>query len=118
MVDYQLSILQFRLLYLLIPFSKVMNIIVKVITFFDFKFKIIYEKFNIIPNNSKLKKNMSNSKAIIYCPILGNSSSSESSTSEDEIDNCQALTDIARGCTASAIAGDFFGDGELSGRRS
>ena len=48
---------------------------------------------------------------------LGNSSSSESSTSEDEIDNCQALTDIARGCTASAIAGDFFGDGELSGTR-
>ena len=116
MVDYQLSILQFRLLYLLIPFSKVMNIIVKVITFFDFKFKIIYEKFNIIPNNSRFEKNMS--KAIIYFPILGNSSSSESSTSEDEIDNCQALTDIARGCTASAIAGDFFGDGELSGRRS
>jgi len=47
--------------------------------------------------------------------VSGNSSSSESSTSEDEIDNCQALTDIARGCTASAIAGDFFGDGELSG---
>ena len=44
----------------------------------------------------------------------GNTSSSESS-SDEELDNCQTLTDIASGCTASAITGDFFGDGELAG---
>jgi len=48
--------------------------------------------------------------------ISGNTSCSDSeSDDQQEEDTCQTLTDIASGCTASAITGDFFGDSELAG---
>ena len=40
---------------------------------------------------------------------------SESEEEEEQLDNCQTLTEIASGYTVATITGDFFGDSELAG---
>ena len=40
---------------------------------------------------------------------------SSESEEEEQLDNCQTLTEIASGYTVATITGDFFGDSELAG---